>query len=53
MGEISSLLLQGAILEVERSKTEMGFYSPYSLVPKRGRGMQPILDLRVLNGSIT
>ncbi len=26
-----------------------GFYSPYFTVPKKGGGLQPILDLRVLN----
>ena len=27
----------------------MGFYSRYFLVPKRGGGLRPILDLRALN----
>ncbi|XP_051551621.1 uncharacterized protein LOC127439454 isoform X1 [Myxocyprinus asiaticus] len=29
-----------------------GFYSPYFIVPKKGGGLQPILDLRVLNQAL-
>ncbi len=34
--------------------TEMksGFYSPYFIVPKKGGGLRPILDLRVLNRAL-
>lgn len=47
--EISSLLLKGAIEEVPAEETEQGFYSRYFLVPKKGGGLRPILDLRRLN----
>ncbi|KAL0173928.1 hypothetical protein M9458_029896, partial [Cirrhinus mrigala] len=29
-----------------------GFYSPYFIVPKKGGGLRPILDLRVLNQAL-
>ena len=29
-----------------------GFYSPYFIVPKKGGGLRPILDLRVLNRAL-
>ncbi len=29
-----------------------GFYSPYLIVPKKGGGLRPILDLRVLNRAL-
>jgi hypothetical protein len=47
--EISSLLLKGAIEEITPGETERGFYSRYFLVPKKGGGLRPILDLRRLN----
>ncbi len=31
------------------SSRDEGFYSPYFIVPKKGGGLQPILDLHVLN----
>ena len=45
-GEISSLLSKGAT----DGEIQEGFYSRYFTVPKRGGGLRPILDLRVLNG---
>ncbi|XP_077060691.1 uncharacterized protein LOC143712393 [Siphateles boraxobius] len=47
--EISSLLLKGAIEEITPGETERGFYSRYFLVPRKGGGLRPILDLRRLN----
>lgn len=48
-GEISSLLSKGAIRVVPEGEIQEGFYSRYFTVPKRGGGLRPILDLRVLN----
>ncbi|KAI2659487.1 eIF-2-alpha kinase activator GCN1 [Labeo rohita] len=31
---------------------EQGFYSPYFIVPKKGGGLRPILDLQVLNWAL-
>jgi hypothetical protein len=50
--EISSLLLKGAIEEIPSGEVEQGFYSRYFLVPKKGGGLRPILDLRRLNFSL-
>lgn len=52
LGEVSSLLQRGAIVEVEPHRAGAGFYSPYFLVPKKNGGVRPILDLRILNSSI-
>ncbi|KAK7909772.1 hypothetical protein WMY93_014456 [Mugilogobius chulae] len=50
--EVSSLLLRGAVVEVQAERAGNGFYSPYFLVPKKSGGVRPILDLRILNGCI-
>ncbi|MGL4249587.1 MAG: reverse transcriptase domain-containing protein, partial [Aeromonas sp.] len=50
--ELSSLLLKGAIEEIPPTDVEQGFFSRYFLVPKKGGGLRPILDLRRLNASL-
>ncbi|XP_019204408.1 uncharacterized protein LOC109195978 [Oreochromis niloticus] len=47
--EIKALLRKRAIRVVPASETDKGWYSRYFVVPKRGGGLRPILDLRVLN----
>ena len=47
--EISSLLHKGAIVELTRDQSRLGFWSRYFLVQKKGGGLRPILDLRALN----
>ena len=47
--EISSLLLKGAIVELSRDQSRLGFWSRYFLVQKKGGGLRPIMDLRALN----
>ncbi|XP_051973615.1 uncharacterized protein LOC127636872 [Xyrauchen texanus] len=34
------------------NRKEEGFYSPYFIVPKKGGGLRPILDLRVFNRAL-
>ena len=48
-GEILTLLRKDAIMRVEPSEQLTGFYFLYFLVPKKGGGLRPILDLRCLN----
>ncbi|KAL0195086.1 hypothetical protein M9458_008658, partial [Cirrhinus mrigala] len=47
--EIAVLL---AIETVPSAEMKKGFYSPYFIVPKKGGGLRPILDLRVLNRAL-
>ncbi|XP_038147769.1 uncharacterized protein LOC119787801 [Cyprinodon tularosa] len=47
--EIISLLNKNAIRLLSQEESEEGFYSRYFLVPKKDRGLRPILDLRALN----
>ena len=47
--EITSLIAKGAIRKLEPSEQLNGFYSRYFIVPKKGGGYRPILDLRMLN----
>ena len=47
--EIISLQKKGAIRIVPPEQNQSGFYSRYFLVPKKGGGLRPILDLRALN----
>ncbi len=47
--EIAVLLVKDAIEPVPPAGIRSGFYSPYFIVPKKIGGLQPILDLRVLN----
>ncbi len=37
---------------VPPAEMRQGFYSPYFIVPKKGGGLRPILDLRVLNRAL-
>ncbi|KAL0187989.1 hypothetical protein M9458_015088, partial [Cirrhinus mrigala] len=50
--EIAVLLAKGAIETVPSAEMKKGFYSPYFIVPKKGGGLRPILDLRVLNRAL-
>ncbi len=50
--EIAVLLAKDAIEPVPPAKMRQGFYSPYFIVPKKGGGLRPILDLRVLNRAL-
>ncbi len=50
--EVMNLLVKGAI-EVPPAQSESGFYSRYFLVPKKDGGLRPILDLRLLNHTLT
>ncbi len=45
--EIAVLLAKDAIEPVPPADMRSGFYSPYFIVPKKGGGLRPILDLRV------
>ncbi|KAL3999504.1 Ran GTPase-activating protein 1 [Sarotherodon galilaeus] len=47
--EITTLLSKGAVREIPQEQSQCGFYSKYFLVPKKGGGLRPILDLRALN----
>ena len=47
--EIHTLLSKNAIRVVPTSEANRGWYSRYFVVPKKGGGLRPILDLRVLN----
>ncbi|KAL0166051.1 hypothetical protein M9458_037895, partial [Cirrhinus mrigala] len=46
------LLAKDAIETVPSAEMKKGFYSPYFIVPKKGGGLRPILDLRVLNWAL-
>ncbi len=50
--EVAVLLAKDAIEPVPPADMRSGFYSPYFIVPKKGGGLRPILDLRVLNRSL-
>ncbi len=50
--EIADLLAKDAIQPVPPAEMRSGFYSPYFTVPKKGGGLQPILDLCVLNRAL-
>ena len=50
--EIATLLAKGAIRKVPEADSQCGFYSRYFVIPKRGGGLRPILDLRVLNSRL-
>ena len=47
--EIATLQNKGAIRIVPPEQSQGGFYLRYFLVPKKGGGLRPILDLRALN----
>ncbi len=50
--EIAVLLAKDAIEPVPPAEMRQGFYSPYFIIPKKGGGLRPILDLRVLNRAL-
>ncbi len=50
--EIAVLLAKDAIEPVPPAEMRQGFYSPYFIVPKKGGGLRPILDLQVLNQAL-
>ncbi len=50
--EIAVLLAKDAIKPVPPAEMRQWFYSPYFIVPKKGSGLRPILDLRVLNRAL-
>lgn len=50
--EVCSLLEKKAIEPVPPSEWESGFYSRYFVVPKKGGGLRPILDLRPVNRAL-
>ncbi len=50
--KIAVLLAKDAIEPVPPAEMRQGFYSPYFIVPKKGGGLRPILDLRVLNRAL-
>ncbi len=50
--EIAVLLAKDAIEPVPPAEMRQRFYSPYFTVPKKGGGLWPILDLRVLNRAL-
>ncbi|KAL0197554.1 hypothetical protein M9458_006094, partial [Cirrhinus mrigala] len=50
--EVDTLLRKEAIEVVPPHDRESGFYSRYSIVPKKDGGLRPFLDLRQLNHSV-
>ncbi len=50
--EVAVLLAKDAMEPVPPAEMKSGFYSPYFIVPKKGGGLRPILDLRVLNRAL-
>ncbi|KAL0149969.1 hypothetical protein M9458_054628, partial [Cirrhinus mrigala] len=50
--EVAILLAKDAIETVPSAEMKKGFYSPYFIVPTKGGGLRPILDLRVLNRAL-
>ncbi len=50
--EVAVLLAKDTIEPVPSAEMKSGFYSPYFIVPKKGSGLRPILDLRVLNRAL-
>ena len=47
--EIHTMLEKGAIVELPKSEQGKGFYSTLFLIPKKGGGMRPVIDLKCLN----
>ncbi len=50
--EIAVLLAKDAIEPVPPADMRSGLFSPYFIVPSKGGGLRPILDLRVLNRAL-
>lgn len=51
-GDIPVFLAKDAVEFVPPAKIKKDFYSPYFIVPKKGSGSRPILDLHVINGAL-
>ncbi len=51
-GEIAVLLAKDMIELVPPANMKTGFYRPYFIVPKKGGGLRPILDLHILNQAL-
>ncbi|KAL0151599.1 hypothetical protein M9458_053116, partial [Cirrhinus mrigala] len=51
--EVATLLRKEAIEVLLPHDRESGFYSQYFIVPKKDSGLRPILDLRLLNRSVS
>jgi hypothetical protein len=51
--EVNTLLRKEAIEVVPPHEVQSGFYSRYFIVPKKDGGLRPILDLRLLNRSVS
>lgn len=47
--KIAVLLAKDAIQPVPPAEIEMGFYSHYFIIPKKGDELRSVLDLQVLN----
>ncbi len=50
--EVAVLLAKDSIEPVPPAEMKSGFYSPFFIVPKKGGGLRPILDLRILNRAL-
>lgn len=50
--DIADLLVKDAIEPVLLAEMKKGFYSPHFIVLKKGGGLKPVLDLRVLNWAL-
>ncbi len=48
-GRNISLMRKGVIRVIPRRESQLGFYSQYFVIPKKGEGLLPILVLWVLN----
>ncbi|KAL0153588.1 hypothetical protein M9458_051068 [Cirrhinus mrigala] len=51
-GVLTTSVAKDAIETVPSAEMKKGFYSPYFIVPKKGDGLRPILDLRALNRAL-
>ena len=47
--EITKMLSKGAIIKLPPEEASKGFYSSLFLVPKKDRGMKPVINLKSLN----
>ncbi len=50
--KVAVLLTKDAIEPVPPAEIKSGFYSPYFIIPKKGGGLRPILDLHILNQAL-
>ena len=49
MEEVQAMLKKGAVIELPKQERGKGFYSSLFLVPKKGGGMRPVINLKALN----